>query len=69
MNRQDDVKVLQEARPFIISVVAFLIFMRFGIGNIRAGSIPTDDRDGTEYAFKLAEKFFGKTVKMAEEKG
>ena len=30
MNRQDDRKVLDEARPFVRSILAFLLYLRFG---------------------------------------
>lgn len=31
MNRAGDLKTLQEARPYIRSALAFLVFMRLGI--------------------------------------
>ena len=35
MNRTDDLKVLTEGKPFIRSVLAFLIYLRFGRTEIK----------------------------------
>lgn len=62
MNREEDRENLAEARPYIRSVVALVLFMRFA----RTDESPRTEQDLVDAAYVTADRFLAQLEKDLE---